>query len=156
MTLGDIHAGWIFIWLAFDITGSMEEHLFSAEIYPKTFAWLERYKRARKEALEKMEKGGMVRDLDGREALKQILSGPFGEKEGTVDEKDPSGLKKGDLVEGWPTDTGFKYHDVGNLVALTTQEAVLASKGSDGTEIRVHHPRWQFAIEKSKGHHNGA
>ena len=156
MTLGDIHAGWIFVWLAFDIPGSMEEHLFNKEKYPRSFKWFENFRGGRKEAMEKMEKEGKVTNLDGQEAIKKMLSGGFGEKEGSVDEKDPSGLKKGDLVEGWPTDTGFEYHDVGTLVGLTTQEAVLSSKAQDGSEIRVHHPRWQFAVEKSKGRSNGA
>jgi glutathione S-transferase len=150
MTLGDIHAAWIFVWLR-EMDGALPETIFSRKEYPKTWAWFDRYVEARGPALEAMEKNGLRKEEEGKDALARILKGGFGEKEGQVDERDPMGLKKGEQVRGYPTDTGFNHKDVGRLVALNSQEAVLSSKGEGGVEVRVHHPRWQFLVEPQRG-----
>ncbi|KAJ9658689.1 hypothetical protein H2198_003567 [Neophaeococcomyces mojaviensis] len=152
-TLSDIHAGWIFTWLA-DMPGALDDHIFSQKLFPKTYAWFERYKAVIAKAVKDMEASGSVRQLDGDAAVKEILEGPFGEKQVWVDQQDPTGLKEGDYVNGWPTDTGFSHRDSGNLVGLTTQEVIISSKASNGAEVRVHHPRWNFAVEKMEA--NGA
>lgn len=72
--------------------------------------------------------------------------------EGNVDDNDPLGLKKGQIVESWPTDSGFNHHDRGQLVSLTSKEVVLASQSKvGGKEVRIHHPRWNFRIRAVSG-----
>ncbi|ETN45738.1 uncharacterized protein HMPREF1541_09571 [Cyphellophora europaea CBS 101466] len=150
MTLADIHAAWIFVWLA-EMDGALPDSLFGRKEYSKVWAWWDRYTKARGEALEAMEKEGLKTEEEGKVAISRILKGDFGEKEGEVDERDPMGLQKGEEVRGYPTDTGSNHKDTGRLVALTSQEAVLSSKGEGGQEIRVHHPRWQFLVEPVRG-----
>ena len=83
--------------------------------------------------------------LKGAEAVKHITQADFYEAEGEVDRDDPLQLEKGQDVESWPIDSGFKHHDRGRLVSLTPREVVLATQSKvGGKEIRVHHPRWNF------------
>ena len=152
-SISDIHAAWIFSWLAYDIEGSLPKDLFSPEQFPKAFAWFDRYRAAIAKAMKDMESSGKVRQLEGPEAVKEVSNGPFGDRQPSIDKRDPTGLKGGEYVVGYPTDTGFTRKDAGNLVGLTTQEVVIASKAENGAEIRVHHPRWNFAVEVAQ---NGA
>lgn len=144
-SISDIHAAWIFTWLA-DMDDALPKELFSAEIYPKAYAWFDRYRTAIAKAMDNMEKSGKVRELEGEAAIKEITSGPFGDKQPSIDGRDPTGLKGGEHVNGYPTDTGFTRRDEGDLIGLTAQEVTISSKASNGTEIRVHHPRWNFAV----------
>lgn len=84
--------------------------------------------------------------MRGPEAAKQIGSAEFAEPEGLVDEKDPTKLKKGQEIEVWPVDYGFKNKDRGRLVALTGKEVVIESKTSEGKVVRVHAPRHGFRL----------
>jgi hypothetical protein len=61
-------------------------------------------------------------------------------------ESDPTGLKEGQEVLMYPIDTGFESKDQGKLIGLTSREAVVSAKSKDGTEVRIHHPRWNFEI----------
>lgn len=70
--------------------------LFSADHYPKVFAWIDRFGQALKNA-----RGPKPKDLKGAEALKHITQADFAEPEGEVDNTDPTGLKKGIQVESW-------------------------------------------------------
>ena len=72
------------------------------------------------------------------------------EEEGSVDEMDRSGLKKGAMVEVWPTDSGFSRKDRGRLVGLNTREVVIEGKTEDGKEVRIHAPRHGFRIREVK------
>lgn len=150
MTLADIHAAWIFVWLS-EMDGALPESIFGRKEYPKVWAWFDRYTKTRGPALDAMEKDGLRVEEDGKAAVARIMKSDFGEKEGQVDARDPMGLKKGEQVRGYPTDTGFNHKDTGRLVALTSQEAVLSSEGEGGVEVRVHHPRWQFLVEPVRG-----
>jgi len=72
----------------------------------------------------------------------------FAEKESSVEENDPIGLKKGTEVEVWPIDTGVRHRDHGRLVGLTRDEVVLSVRSeADGKEVRVHFPRTNFSIQ---------
>lgn len=147
--LADIHAAWIFTWLR-DMDDALPTNLFSREIYPKTWAWFDRYQKAIKEAMQRHEPN--VRNISGDEAVKEITSGPFGDKV-SVDPKDPSGLKEGDKAIAFPIDTGFNNKDKGKLVGLSVQETVLevnADAAHGGVPIHIHHPRWNFAVEADK------
>jgi glutathione S-transferase len=136
MTLADVHAAWIFVWLS-EMPGALPEDLFGRKLWPKVWAWYDRYSKTREQLLEAMEKDGLRKEEEGEVAIPRILKGDFGEKEGEVDSLDPAGLKKGDGVRGYPTDTGFNHKDEGNLVALTAHEAVLTTKAEGGVELRV-------------------
>ena len=67
--------------------------------------------------------------------MKQISASGFAEAEGEVDSNDPTGLKKGQVVEVWPTDTGFNHKDKGSLVALSGSEIVIESKTQDADSM---------------------
>ena len=74
------------------------------------------------------------------------------EDEAGVDPKDPLGLEKGQDVEVWPTDTGFKHRDRGRLISLTKDEVVIAEQSKvGGKEIRVHAPRSGFRVKAVHG-----
>lgn len=86
--------------------------------------------------------------LKGTDAVKFVTQAEFAEPEGRVDDGDPLALKKGQDVEVWPIDTGFKHRDRGLLVALTLKESVVAAQSKVGEkEIRIHHPRTNFRIQ---------
>lgn len=86
--------------------------------------------------------------LDGAEAVKHIIQADYAEPEGQVDDNDPVGLKRGQYVESWPTDSGSEHHDRGRLVALSPKEVVMASPNNvDDQEIRIHHPRSNFRVQ---------
>jgi glutathione S-transferase len=143
--LADIHAGWIFDWL-FQLPGSYDEAFFNEKTYPKTYAWLERYKNAIAAAKERAPKPS---ELEGKDAIKKVLSSPF--TDDVKVEKDPLGLQEGDEVEMFPKDTGYDRKDSGKLVGLNAREAVVEAKCQDGSkEVRIHYPRWNFEIVRRK------
>jgi hypothetical protein len=119
----------------------------SAQRFPKTFAWIERFDAV---AMAAIKKNGKAKAVTGPEALKKIGSEDFVEREAGVDENDPSGLKKGVEVEVWPTDSGFTRKDRGKLVGLTTGEVVIEGRTDGGKEVRIHSPRHGFRIRGVK------
>lgn len=61
-----------------------------------------------------------------------------------------SDLKKGDEIELWPVETGFRHKDRGVLVQLDGREMVLErdlGEGGNG-KIRIHAPRHGFRAKK--------
>lgn len=143
LNLGDV-AVWPFHWLR-GLKGALPEELFGKEQYPRTHAWIERFSAAIAKAKASVPK---ATTLKGDEAVQLIAQAGFAEVEGDVDENDPLGLKKGQEVEVWPTDTGFKHRDRGRLLSLTKNEAVIAAKTKVGeTEVRIHAPRAGFGIQ---------
>jgi hypothetical protein len=83
--------------------------------------------------------------IEGPEAAKRIIGSEFHEQKLVVDETDFIGVKKGAEVEVWPLDdhSGHKTREVGELVGLTHQEAVIEKNTQHGeTRVRVHLPRW--------------
>ncbi|KAK5107483.1 hypothetical protein LTR62_001101 [Meristemomyces frigidus] len=145
--LADIHSCWIFDWL-FQLPGAFPEEFFSKQQFPKTHAWRDRYNAAIAEAKEDAPKPD---ELEGKDAVKQILSADFVDRDIRV-EADPSGLKEGQEVDMFPNDTGYTRKDSGRLIKLTASEAVVSTKSKqDGQEMRIHYPRWNFTIvPKSK------
>ena len=67
-----------------------------------------------------------------------------------MDEGDPSGLRKGEMVEVWPIDSGFSRKDRGRLVGLSTREVVIEGRTEDGKEVRIHAPRHGFRVRRAK------
>ncbi|KAL2043980.1 hypothetical protein N7G274_003500 [Stereocaulon virgatum] len=139
-SLADIEAIWPFHWVL--SLKSLPPTVVSKEKYPKVYAWIDRFNAAIASAKSSAPKPAT---LKGAEAVKHVMQADFAEPEGQVDVNDPLGLKKGQDVESWPVDSGFKHHDRGRLVSITPQEVVLASQSKvGGREIRIHHPRWNF------------
>ena len=137
----DITAIWPFHWLR-GLKGALPPTLISAEKYPKVYAWIDRFDRAISVARARSPKPV---SLKGAEAVKHIIQAEYAEPEGEVDSNDPLPIKKGQDIESWPVDSGFRHHDRGQLVSLTDKEVVLASQSKvGGKEVRIHHPRWNF------------
>ena len=139
---------WPFDWLH-GLKGALPSELVSEKQYPKVFAWISRFRKAISAAKATAPK---PQTLKGDKALQQIMSAGFAEPEGQVDESDPLKLKKGQEVEVWPTDSGFRHRDRGRLVTLNAGEVVLSAKtGTIGEEIRIHCPRVNFRIAPVDG-----
>lgn len=135
-------AVWPFHWLN-GLKGALPADLISSTQFPKVFAWIDRFDKAVSTAARK---AGKPKTIKGPEAVKQISSSDFAEKEGDVDANDPTGLRKGQEIEVWPIDSGFNHKDKGPLVALSANEIVIESKTSDGVRVRVHAPRHGFRL----------
>jgi len=146
--MGVCVACWIFDWLL--MLDSFDPDFFNPQIYPKTFAYRDRYvaaiARAKKSAPEPTE-------LSGPDAVSKILASGFQESESELKvEDDPEVFKKGEEAEMCPIDTGFASKDGGKLVALNVREAVVSTKSQqEGKEVRIHHPRWNFEIKRTGG-----
>lgn len=142
-SLADIEAVWPFHWLL-GVEGALPPSLVSDEKFPKVYAWIDRFSKA---VLTAKSSAPKPVTLKGAEAVKYVIQAEYSEPEGNVDANDPLGLKKGQDVESWPIDSGFRHHDRGNLVSLTSKEVVLVSQSKiGGKEVRIHHPRSNFRI----------
>ena len=140
-------AVWPFHWLA-GVQGALPPTIISAKQYPRVFAWIDRFQKAVSTAKSSAPK---PTTLKGADAVAQITQSAFSDPEGQVDENDPLSLKKGQDVEVWPIDSGFRHHDQGKLVALTTKEVVVTGRTKTSKEIRVHFPRTNFRITANQG-----
>ena len=137
-TAADIEAVYVFRWLIYDLKSLRKENV-SESMFPKTFAWVRRFDQAVSDASIVSPK---PTTLSGNDAVRKILESPDGAKHSIVDKADPLGLKVGQPVEVWPTDSGSKHHDIGSLVSLSVDEVCIRnSKG-----VFVHFPRWNFRI----------
>ncbi|KAH0442805.1 glutathione S-transferase [Colletotrichum camelliae] len=146
-SLADIEAVWLVHWLT-GIPGALPKEYISAEKFPKVFAWIARFQKeisAAKKAAPKVE------TVSGDEAAKIVTSSPYNEPEGKVDTNDAlvaaAGLKAGEEVVVWPTDTGATHKDSGKLVSINGDEVVIEVSGEKGS-VRVHAPRHGFRVEK--------
>jgi hypothetical protein len=141
----NITAVWVFDWL-FELKG-LDQKLFSDKLYPQTYAWVHRFQSTLKNAKSSVKKPVT---LKGLEAAKYVASAEYTDK-CVVDGDDPSGLREGQVVEFWPTDSGFNHRDQGRLVKLTKDEmAISLTTKLEGKEIRLHAPRWNFRIRAVK------
>jgi hypothetical protein len=136
---------WPFHWLT-GLKGALPPDQISAEQYPKAFAWINRFQATVSAAAKSL---GKAKTIKGPEAAASIRLSEFAEEIGGVDPNDPSGLKKGQNVEVWPIDTGFRNKDKGQLVALSVSEIVIETKTQDGKTVRVHAPRHGFRVRPS-------
>ena len=137
-------AVWPFHWLV-GLQDALPPEIFGKEQYPRTYAWIDRFSSAVESAKARAPKPPT---LKGEEAVQYILQADYIADEGAIDPKDPLGLKKGQDVELWPTDTGFTHKDRGRLLSLTKDEVVIAVQSQvDGKEIRLHAPRAGFRVQ---------
>ncbi|KAL7941798.1 hypothetical protein V8C42DRAFT_333742 [Trichoderma barbatum] len=145
-SMGDIEVAWSLLWMG-RVPGAIPEDWISKEVFPKVFDWIERFKSVVKGAQEEL---GEPQTLTGDEAAQSILGSDYHEAEGHVKEEDPlvqhQGLKKGQLVRVWPTDTGFNHKELGELVSIDEKEVVLEAKAEEGGSVRVHAQRHGFAV----------
>jgi len=136
--LSDINSAWVLEWMM----DFVKVDVLSREVYPKTYAWVGRYKATVKAAV----KANKVVKVKGDEAKKFVLNAQVNGRV-DVDEKDPLKLKKGQEVVVFPIDTGFKHKDNGKLVGLNKEEVVIAVKAPEGNaEVHLHAPRWGFRV----------
>ena len=148
LTLRVPTAVWPFHWLL-NIPGALPPHLFSSQIYPKVYAWIARFSSAVAAAKDSAPKPVT---FEGGEAVKHVTSADFSEQDTRVDENDPLGLKEGQDVEVWPTDTGFRHKDRGKLVGLTRVEVVIEAQSKvEGKVVRIHAPRVGFRVRAVGG-----
>lgn len=118
---------------------------FSAEKYPKVYAWRARFRTALDAARARTQP--QVVTLRGAQAVQQVVNAAFTDNDLTVDPRDPTRLTAGTLVEFFPTDGGGFFHqDRGRLLKLTAREVAIAIAATSGEEIHLHAPRWQFRL----------
>lgn len=147
-SLTDVEAVWPLHWLA-GIPGALPGERFSREAFPRVYAWIARFRAV---VSAKKKKVGKPVGVSGEEAARRIMTeGSVGEAATRlvkVDGTDPvvlaQGLRKGDRVRVWPTDTGSSGRDVGVLVGIDREEVVFETD----VGVRVHAPRHGFRVMK--------
>ncbi|KAF6816222.1 glutathione s-transferase [Colletotrichum sojae] len=146
-SLADIEGLWLLHWLA-GIPGALPAEHLSQKKFPKVFAWIARFQKAVSAARKAAPK---VATVSGDEAARIVVSSPYNEPEGRVDQGDAfvaaEGLKAGDAVIVWPSDTGASHKDSGKLVSIDGVEIVIEVNGEKGS-VRLHAPRHGFRVEK--------
>ncbi|MCJ1388561.1 hypothetical protein MMC18_001408 [Xylographa bjoerkii] len=146
-SLADIEAIWPFHWLT-GLKGALPPSFVSSKQFPKVFAWIDRFNKVIASTRASAPKPTI---LKGADAVKHVTHAEFSEPEGQVVD-DPLGLEKGQDVEVWPIDSGFKNHDRGALSALSSREVVIVTQTKiGGKEVRIHHPRTNFRIRAVGG-----
>ncbi|KAL4811160.1 hypothetical protein BDV18DRAFT_155770 [Aspergillus unguis] len=147
-TLADIEMVWPLAWL-FAVPGATDPYI-KKESFPKVFAWADRFQKAVEAAQKSLRK---PESLSG-EQVAEIL-GKATVAETAVEQNDPlvqiQGLREGQTVQVWPTDSGAGHKTVGKLVGLTSKEIVIETTQGD-VSVRVHAPRHGFrvaALEKA-------
>jgi hypothetical protein len=132
-------------WLA-SVPDALPKQFFSEVIYPRTHAYLARYKDAVESARDIAPRPTI---LSGSEAAQTILRSEYAETGGVV-MGDPTGLQQGQVVAVYRNDdlsSKRKHRDIGRLVALTPREVAITKEVRPSVEIRIHCPRWQFVVE---------
>ncbi|KAL2862213.1 glutathione S-transferase family protein [Aspergillus lucknowensis] len=141
----DIEAVWSIQWL-FSVPGALPGEYISARIFPKVFAWVERFEKAVSVAQKGFRRpetfsGEQVADILGKAAVSEAAD--------VVDESDPlvraERLRKGQVVQLWPTDSGSRHKTVGRLLGLTAREITIETTGGE-VSVRVHAPRQGFRV----------
>lgn len=151
--LGDIEAVWLLHWLR-GIPGALPEDQLSERQFPRTFAWVDRFDRAVAAAKGRL---GNIPVLSGDEAARAIVGSPYHEEATQVARDEPIvqalGLKQGDRVVVYPTDSGSSHKDSGSLVSLDGKEVVFETKAElqGSPAVRVHAPRHGFRVVR-EGH----
>jgi hypothetical protein len=155
-SLADIEGVWALHWVS-GLKGALPADRFSAERYPRVYAWIKRFQEAVTAAKAK---NGKPQTLKGEEAASVIEKSAWNEEEKTVDEGDPlvvaEGLKKGSVVAICPTDTGRSHKDVGKLLSLDKDEVVIEVETAKGERVRLHAPRHGYKLRRYDGEKKGA
>ena len=148
-TLVDIEAVFVFVWLAG--MRALPQDTLGPAAFPRLHAWVARFVQTADAAEEA---NGAPTTVGGDEAARLVFGAAFAEDEGAVDGSHPvvvaEGLRKGDRVRVWPTDSGSGHKESGTLVSMTLNEIVLEAQGKGG-KVRVHAPRHGFKVKKEAG-----
>ena len=140
----DIDAMWPLAWLLHDrsMAGSLPVALFNREIYPRTFAWVDRFMAL--VAARKTQSTTPPVSLGGAAMKARVLASTAPLESTRVDDADPLAFKAGDVVEVYPSDYGQAHRDRGTLVGLTVGEVVVRNE----VGLHLHFPRWGFRVVK--------
>ncbi|EAA32197.1 hypothetical protein GE21DRAFT_7778 [Neurospora crassa] len=159
--LADIEAVFVLHWVM-SLPGALPKEQFNDDKFPRVWKWVERFRVAVGEtttptqqtaAQKKGDGNNKVATIKGDKARDLILGARWNEdsekKEVEAGEAIVQfhGLKKGTLVEVWPTDSGSApaHRDVGRLVSLDSREVVIENEKG----VRVHAPRHGFRVKPS-------
>ncbi|EHA55389.1 hypothetical protein MGG_15837 [Pyricularia oryzae 70-15] len=146
-SLADIEAIWPFHWLI-TLPGSpaLPANQVSAELFPRVFAWIQRFDKAVGAAGSS---GPKPRKLKGKEAAQLILASRHNEDYtgAELTAADGEGLTRGSMVRLWPTDTGSGHRDSGKLVHMDQAEIVIENLRG----VRIHAPRQGFKVRAEAG-----
>ncbi|EGO60731.1 hypothetical protein NEUTE1DRAFT_144095 [Neurospora tetrasperma FGSC 2508] len=158
--LADIEAVFVLHWVM-SLPGALPKEQFNDDKFPRVWKWVERFRVAVGEttptqqtaAQKKGDGNSKVATVKGDKARDLILGAGWNEdsekKEVEAGEAIVQfhGLKKGTLVEVWPTDSGSApaHRDVGRLVSLDSREVVIENEKG----VRVHAPRHGFRVKPS-------
>ncbi|RPA78203.1 hypothetical protein BJ508DRAFT_160129 [Ascobolus immersus RN42] len=142
-TLADLKSSWV-LEFAKNLPGVLSEAGVTAETFPKTLSWIERF-RSFVNGKNEVE----VRAVSGKEAKEAILHQY--ETTGNVgvafDQANDLGLVEGSQkVEVLPTDVGRTHPQAGSLVGLDSDRLTLETKTPEGSPVLVHFPRRHFEI----------
>ena len=147
-SLADIEAVWPLHWMV-TMPGALPAD--QGASFPRVYAWIERFSAAAGAAKKKL---GAVPTVSGEDAQNIILGASYHDAEGDVDTREAlaqfHGLQKGQTVQLWPIDSGFRHKDTGKLVSLTGSEVVIETQAGDAGLVRVHAPRHGFRIAPVK------
>ncbi|CEJ90403.1 hypothetical protein VHEMI06191 [[Torrubiella] hemipterigena] len=147
-TRGDIEGIWPALFLA-GMDGVLPEDKFSPKIFPKVYAWIQRFKSMVDAATAQAPE---IKSLNGAGALASVTGTDYHDELGSVDPTDfdvaAFGIKAGDTVSFGPLDYGCTQRDKGKLLSLNAQEVVLDVATKNGSSIRLHAPRHGFQLRK--------
>lgn len=134
--VSDIHAVWIPKFALQTLKYGTEEPGFSKADLPKVHRWVEAFP----EHIPENE----PQKLDEKAAHEQILGSQYAAKEIGVDEKDPTGLKKGQKVYVQTSDDNAPENaqQHGTLVGLGPKRIILQLDNG----LRIHFPRVGYAV----------
>jgi hypothetical protein len=129
---------------------ALPEHVISREMFPKVYAYVDRFNKTTQEAAKQ---GPKPTSLKGEEAAKRVLNADYADKDIGVSSSDALGLKYGQEVDVWASDMalGFKHRDTGKLIGLNDDEVVISVKTGAGEDIRLHCPRPGFRVAPASG-----
>ncbi|KAI5237983.1 hypothetical protein E4T43_07719 [Aureobasidium subglaciale] len=138
----DVDAVYIAQWIVTNplMEGAVPEHFLSEKMFPKTYAWIHRFRKALQDAEVK---AFVPTALSGEEVLEKITSAPAGAFQDDMSYTDSLRLKIGEMVEVYPTDWASHHRDVGELVMLKANQVCI--RNAQG--VLVHFPRWNFRIQ---------
>ncbi|KAI8938303.1 hypothetical protein NX059_005955 [Plenodomus lindquistii] len=139
-SLADIEAVWP---LDFCMDLPMPAEVQLEKQFPKTAAWIARYRASRDEAKSSAPKPTM---LEGQAAAEMIHRSEYAESDNVIDGDDALGLAAGIEVEVYPAAWGSEHRDRGRLVGLTKDEVTISVQSKGGAQVRIHAPRTGFKI----------
>jgi hypothetical protein len=122
--------------------------IISDKVFPKTFAWLARYRAAVAKAKAAAPK---PTEMNGHIAAEHIHGAELLDLRLSIDHPDPLAFDDSMDIEIYPADWGTEYRDRGRLLGLAPDQVTIAVKNENDIEIRIHAPRTGFKICRTAG-----